>query len=76
MENRSGLIVRTAVTTASGTGEREAAKSMVQKLPRTTRRISLGGDKGYDTEAFVKETAPAESHTARGTEQQTPEIGH
>ncbi len=55
MENRSGLIVRTKVTTASGTGEREAAKAMVQQLPRTTRRITLGGDKGYDTEPFVKE---------------------
>ena len=55
MENRSGLIVRTKVTAASGTGEREAAKAMVQQLPRTTRRITLGGDKGYDTETFVKE---------------------
>jgi IS5 family transposase len=55
MENRSGLIVRTKVTAASGTGEREAAKAMIQQLPRTTRRITLGGDKGYDTEAFVKE---------------------
>jgi len=55
MENRSGLIVRTKVTAASGTGEREAARAMVQQLPRTTRRITLGGDKGYDTEAFVKE---------------------
>jgi transposase len=55
MENRSGLIVKTQVTTASGTGEREAAKIMVKKLPRTTRRITLGGDKGYDTADFVKE---------------------
>lgn len=55
MENRSGLIVRTKVTTASGTAERDAAKDMVQQLPRTTRRITLGGDKGYDTAGFVKE---------------------
>ena len=55
MENRSGLIVRTKVTIASGTAEREAAKVMVQQLPRTTRRITLGGDKGYDTTGFVKE---------------------
>jgi len=55
MENRSGLIVKTQVTTASGSGEREAAKSMLRQLPRTTRRITLGGDKGYDTEAFVQE---------------------
>jgi transposase len=55
MENRSGLIVKTEVTTASGTGEREAAKTMVMNLPRTTRRITLGGDKGYDTATFVEE---------------------
>lgn len=55
MENRSGLIVKTKVTTATGSAEREAAKDMVQRLPRTTRRITLGGDKGYDTEAFVTE---------------------
>ena len=55
MENRSGLIVKTQVTTASGTSEREAAKTMVKKLPRTTQRITLGGDKGYDTGDFVKE---------------------
>src|SRR6266702_606074 len=51
----SGLIVKTEVTKASGTGEREAAKSMVKQLPRTTRRITLGGDKGYDTADFVRE---------------------
>ncbi|MBW4056840.1 MAG: IS5 family transposase [Proteobacteria bacterium] len=55
MENRSGLIVKTEVTTASGTAEREAAKSMVKRLPRTTRRITLGGDKGYDTADFVRD---------------------
>ena len=55
MENRSGLIVKTEVTTASGTAEREAATIMVKRLTRTTRRITLGGDKGYDTKDFVKE---------------------
>jgi transposase len=55
MENRSGLIVKTTTTQATGTGEREAAKAMVQQLPRTTRRITLGGDKGYDTKDFVRE---------------------
>jgi transposase len=55
MENRSGLIVKTKVTTASGTAEREAAAAMVKQLPRTTRRITLGGDKNYDTKDFVKE---------------------
>lgn len=43
------------MTTATGGGERDAAKAMVQQLPRTTQRITLGGDKGYDTEPFVRE---------------------
>ena len=55
MENRNGLIIQTAVTPATGTGERDAAKSMIQKLRRTSRRITLGGDKGYDTKDFVKD---------------------
>lgn len=55
MENRSGLIIRTKMTTTNGSGEREAAKAMIEKLPRTSRRITLGGDKGYDTEPFVRE---------------------
>lgn len=54
MENRNGLIVKTAVTQAIGTGEREAAKKMIQTLPRTSKRITLGADKGYDTKDFVK----------------------
>lgn len=52
MENRHGLIVDTQVTMATGTGEREAALEMVEALPRK-RRITLGGDKGYDTREFV-----------------------
>lgn len=55
MENRNGLIVQTAVTQATGTAEREAAKRMIQKLPRTSKRITLGADKGYDTKDFVKD---------------------
>lgn len=55
MENRNGLIVKTSVTMATGTGEREAAKAMIKQLPRTTRRITVSADKGYDTEGFVKE---------------------
>jgi len=56
MENRNGLLVRTMVTQADGTAEREAAMLMawqtVQKMP-ATRRITLAGDKNYDTREFV-----------------------
>ena len=52
-ENRHGLIVDTAVTAATGTGERDAAIVMLGELPLTTRRITVGADKLYDTRAWV-----------------------
>ena len=52
MENRHGLVVNALVTPATGTAEREAALALVDtRFP--TRRITLGGDKNYDTAAFV-----------------------
>ena len=52
MENRNGLAVDTRLTLATGTAEREAALAMVEK--RRRRRVTLGGDKNYDTQDFVK----------------------
>jgi len=52
MENRNGLAVDVAVLPATGTAEREAAIEMVADLP-DTGRITLGGDKNYDTQDFV-----------------------
>ena len=54
MENRNGLVVDTALTKATGTAEREAAISMIEDLP-DDGRITLGSDKGYDTQDFVAE---------------------
>jgi len=54
MENRNGLVVDTSLTKATGTAEREAAISMVEDLP-DGGRITLGSDKGYDTQDFVAE---------------------
>ena len=51
MENRHGLVVDACVVPATGTGERDAATSLVASLPR--RRVTIGGDKGYDTRGFV-----------------------
>ena len=51
MENRSGLITDTRVTVADGYGERDAALAMAVDLPH--RRVTLGGDKGYDTTDFI-----------------------
>lgn len=54
MENRNGLVVDTSLTKATGTAEREAAIAMIGDLP-DDRRITLGTDKGYDTQDFVAE---------------------
>jgi len=54
MENRHGLVVNAMVTQATGTAEREAALALVDTRP-ATRRITLGGDKNYDTAAFVQD---------------------
>lgn len=55
MENRHGLAVAGSLTQASGTAEREAALEMIGKHRRGRRRITLGGDKGFDTWDFVQE---------------------
>jgi transposase len=51
MENRSGLVVDTRVTPADGYGERDAALVMIADRPGG--RVTLGGDKGYDSAGFV-----------------------
>jgi len=52
-ENRHGLIVDTAVTAATGTAERDAAIVMLGELPLTSRRVTVGADKLYDTREWV-----------------------
>lgn len=52
VENRHGLIVDTAVTAADGYAEVDAAITMLGELPQG-RRLTVGGDKGYDTSRFV-----------------------
>src|ERR1700687_2226128 len=51
-ENRNGLVVQAQVTIASGTAEREAAREMLEARG-SRRRVTLGGDKGYDVREFV-----------------------
>src|SRR6185436_17996059 len=52
MEHRSGLIVRATVTPADGFGERDAALVMIERIPGR-HRITVAGDKGYDSRDFV-----------------------
>lgn len=53
MENRNALAVDAALTHATGTAEREAALTMVDRRKRTGR-ITLGADKAYDATGFVE----------------------
>lgn len=54
-ENRHGLVVDVRLTLANGTAEREAALSMLAAKPGS-RCVTVGGDRGYDTRAFVAAT--------------------
>jgi len=53
MDNRNALIVDAELTTADGYAERATALQMLARLPRTARRRTVAGDKGYDTKDFV-----------------------
>jgi Transposase DDE domain len=54
MGNRNGLLVETFLTEASGRAEREAAMLMAEAIPGG-KRVTLGGDKNYDTQELVGE---------------------
>ncbi|MGH9744191.1 MAG: IS5 family transposase [Candidatus Acidiferrum sp.] len=53
MENRNGLIVTTQVSKATGTAESEAALEMAEEVSGD-RRVTLGGEKGYDQKKLVE----------------------
>jgi transposase len=53
MENRHALLVDFQVELADGYAERRAAIAMVDERLPGSRRVTLGGDKGYDTSDFV-----------------------
>ena len=56
MENRNGFAVEAEMTPADGYGERVAALEMLHRVdPGSTRRLTLGADKGYDDAGFVAE---------------------
>jgi len=54
VENRNGLIVDAEVFQANGTAERDAALIMLEKVPGT-QKVTVAGDKGFDTFGFVEE---------------------
>ncbi len=54
MENRNGLVVQADLTQADGRAERRAAIDMLDRhSPGSTRRLTLGADKGFDSADFV-----------------------
>lgn len=53
MENRNGLAVDVSVTQATGTAERDEGLKFARKIGGK-RRVTLGGDKLYDTYDFVE----------------------
>jgi IS5 family transposase len=68
MENRNGLAVNGRVTRATGYAEREAALEMIDEVPGK-HRITVGGDKAYDTKGFVRDIRlrNATPHVAQNT---------
>ena len=54
MENRNGLLVQTFLTETNGRAERDAAMLMMEAIP-SGKRMTLGGDKNYDTQEFERE---------------------
>ncbi len=54
MDNRHGLVVDVEITHASGSAESEAALKMLARRHGKHKRATVGADKGYDCQAFVK----------------------
>jgi transposase len=76
MENRSGLIVDTRLTSANGHAERIAALSMIEPRADRPKAISVGADKAYDAEDFVNElrSMNVRAHVARNTNRRRSSI--
>lgn len=53
MEHRNALIVDVELTAADGYAERDAARTMLGRLPKLARRRTVAADKAYDTAGFV-----------------------
>jgi transposase len=52
MENRNGLVADTELLQATGKAERQAALSMIERIPGD-HSVTVGADKGYDVAEFV-----------------------
>jgi transposase len=69
MDNREGLAVGAQVSIAEGAAETLGALELVEALERRAARITVGGDKLFDNEAFVEgmRFMEATPHVAQNT---------
>jgi transposase len=69
MDNREGLAVGAQVSIAEGAAETLGALELVEALERRAARITVGGDKLFDNEAFVEgmRFMEATPHVAQST---------
>jgi hypothetical protein len=69
MENRNGLIVGAVATRASGHAERLAARHLIESYADRPQKVTLGGDKGFDTQDFLAELREINvtAHVAQNT---------
>src|SRR6202171_4979055 len=70
MENRNGLLVQTFLSEANGRAERDAALLMAEAIP-PGKRVTLGGDKNYDTQELVRELRGMDIALAGATTRQS-----
>lgn len=68
IENRNGLVVDAELFQCNGTAERDAALVMAERI-EGCGRVTVAGDKGYDTKDFVAEmrNLNATPHVAQNT---------
>ena len=67
VENRNGLIVNAMAGEANGTAERDTALVMLEQIAGT-KRVTVGGDKGFDTADFISECRHMQVIPACGAE--------
>ena len=70
MENRNGIVVQAELTRADGHAERRAALDIIHRhSPGSTRRLTLGANKGFDSAGFVADLRQAHvsPHVGRKT---------
>src|SRR5260370_35655687 len=53
-DNRHRLVGDPRLTLSTGTAQRDAALEMMEQKP-AGKRLTLGGDRGYDTQVFVEQ---------------------